>query len=120
MGDAILEAYDRTAALLSERRAILKAKDPNAVAAHVEDFVLPAVEDAAPPLAMASLKGKTVVMDFWATWCAPCRAQQPLIENVKKHFADAPDVVFVAVDADDDRSLAAPFVKEQGWRAWLF
>jgi thiol-disulfide isomerase/thioredoxin len=117
LGDTILDAYDRTAALLSERRVSLKAKDPNAVATNIEDFILPAVESAAPPLAVSSLKGKTVVMDFWATWCGPCRAQQPLIENVKKLFEDAKDVVFVAVDTDDDRSLAAPFVKEQGWES---
>ena len=65
---------------------------------------------------MSKLKGKTVVMDFWATWCAPCRAQQPLIENVKKRYKDAADVVFVAVDADDDPSLVAPFAKQQGWK----
>jgi thiol-disulfide isomerase/thioredoxin len=116
LGDVILQAYDRTAALVSERRASLKAKDPNAVAADIEDFVLPAVEEAKPPLAVSSLKGKTVVMDFWATWCGPCRAQQPLIENVKKLFEGDGDVVFVAVDTDDDTSLAAPFAKEQGWK----
>ena len=65
---------------------------------------------------LSSLKGKTVVMDFWATWCAPCRAQQPLIEKVKKQFENAPEVLFVAVDSDDDPSLVAPFVKEQGWK----
>ena len=116
LGDVILEAYDRTAALVSERRASLKAKDPNAVAATIEDFVLPAVEESKPPLAVSSLKGKTVVMDFWATWCGPCRAQQPLIEKVKKLFEGDEDVVFVAVDTDDDTSLAAPFAKEQGWK----
>jgi len=115
LGDTILEAYDRTAALMSERREGLKAKDPNAVAANIGDFVLPAVEEHTPPLVISSLKGKTVVMDFWATWCGPCRAQEPLIENVKKLFEDAQDVVFVPVDTDDDTSLAAPFVKEQGW-----
>jgi thiol-disulfide isomerase/thioredoxin len=117
LGDTILEAYDRTAALLSERMVSLKAKDPNAVAVNVEDFVLPAVEEAAPPVAIASLKGKTVVMDFWATWCGPCRAQQPMIEKVKKLFEDGMDVVFLPVDTDDDLSLAAPFVKEQGWES---
>ncbi len=116
LGDTILEAYDRTVALLSERLEGLKAKDPNAVAANIEDFVLPAVEEHAPPLVISSLKGKTVVMDFWATWCGPCRAQQPLIEKVKKLFEDDEDVVFVAVDTDDDTSLAAPFAKEQGWK----
>ena len=116
LGDVILQAYDRTAALVSERRASLKAKDPNAVAADIEDFVLPAVEEAEPPLAVSSLKGKTVVIDFWATWCGPCRAQQPLIENVKKLFEGDGNVVFVAVDTDDDTSLAAPFAKAQGWK----
>ena len=54
------------------------------------DFVLPPVVGSAAPLAISSLKGKTVVMDFWATWCAPCRAQQPIIEEVKKRFEALP------------------------------
>jgi len=115
LGDVILAAYDRTSALLNLRRADLKAKDPNSQATAMADFTLPSVDKAAPPLVLSSLKGKTVVMDFWATWCAPCRAQQPLIEKVETHYEGAPDVVFVAVDADDDLSLVAPFVKEQGW-----
>jgi thiol-disulfide isomerase/thioredoxin len=116
LGDVILEGYDRTAALLSLRRADLKAKDPNSQATDIEDFTLPAVDKTAQPLVVSALKGKTVVMDFWATWCVPCRAQQPLIEKVEMHYADSPDVRFVAVNADDDPSLVAPFIKEQGWK----
>ena len=111
----ILGAYDRTSALLSRRLANLKVKDPNSQAIDIGDFTLPAVDKTALPLSLSSLKGKTVVLDFWATWCAPCRAQQPLIEKVAAHYGDTPDIVFVAVDADDDLSLVAPFVKEQGW-----
>jgi thiol-disulfide isomerase/thioredoxin len=117
LGDVILEAYDRTAALLSLRRAELKAKDPNSQATDIEDFTLPAVDKTAPPLVVSALKGKTVVMDFWATWCVPCRAQQPLLEKLQMHYADAPDVRFVAVNADDEPSAVAPFVKEQGWKS---
>lgn len=120
LGDIVLEAYDRTSALLNERRDALKEKDPNTGAVNIEDFVLPAVDKGFPSLNLSSLKGKTVVIEFWATWCVPCRAQHPLIENVKKHFADARDVEFVAVDADDDPSLAAPFAKERGWNAGYF
>jgi thiol-disulfide isomerase/thioredoxin len=116
LGDIVLEAYDRTAALTSARRAKLKTRDPNIDAKTFEDFVLPAVGEGAPTLAVSSLKGKTVVMDFWATWCAPCRAQKPMIENVMKHYAAAKDIVFIAVDADEDRSLVRPFVKEEGWK----
>jgi len=116
LGEVILEAYDRTSSLLNDRRASLKARDPNAVAVNPTDFVLPPVVSVAAPLALSSLKGKTIVMDFWATWCLPCRAQQPIIEQIKKRFEASPDVIFVAVDADDDLSLVAPFVKEQGWK----
>ncbi len=117
LGDEILQAYDRTSALLNERREILKAKDPNAVATNVVDFTLPAVDKTAPPLVLSSLKGKTIVMDFWATWCVPCRAQHPLIEQVSEHFRSDPDVLFVPVDSDDDTSLVAPFIKQQGWKS---
>jgi thiol-disulfide isomerase/thioredoxin len=115
LGDVVLQAYDRTAGMLAALQARLKAKDPNSAATNLTDFSLPAVENGAKPLVLSAVLGKTVVMDFWATWCAPCRAQQPLIENVKKRFENAPDVLFVPVDADDDPSLVAPFVKEQGW-----
>jgi thiol-disulfide isomerase/thioredoxin len=116
LGDAILAAYDRTSSLLSRRRAELKAKDPNSDATSIVDFTLPAVDKAAPPLVLSKLKGKTVVMDFWATWCAPCRAQQPLLEKLATQYAGAPDVLFVAVDADDDLSLVAPFLSDQKWQ----
>jgi thiol-disulfide isomerase/thioredoxin len=116
LGEVILEAYDRTAALLNLRRANLKAKDPNSQATDIEDFILPAVDKSAPPLVVSALKGKTVVMDFWATWCVPCRAQQPLLEKLEMRYADAPDVVFVAANADEDPSLVAPFLKEQAWK----
>jgi thiol-disulfide isomerase/thioredoxin len=116
LGDVILEAYDRTSALLSLRRANLKARDPNSQATDIEDFTLPAVDKNAPPLVVSALKGKTVVMDFWATWCVPCRAQQPLLEKLAMHYEGSPDVVFAAVNADDDLSLVAPFLKEQAWK----
>jgi thiol-disulfide isomerase/thioredoxin len=112
----MLAAWDRTSALASERRALLKAMDPNALATSIAEFTLPAIDKSTSPLVLSSLKGKTVVMDFWATWCAPCRAQQPLIEKVEKEFQAARDVLFVAVDSDEDPSLVAPFVKEQGWK----
>lgn len=115
LGDAVLQAYDRTTVLLGARRANLQTQDPNSTAIEVADFTLPPVDKSAKPLVLSSLKDKTVVMDFWATWCEPCRAQQPLIEKVREHFRESADVVFVPVDSDDDPALAAPFVKEQGW-----
>ncbi len=113
LGDILLQAYDRTAALKRDHLANLKAKDPNAGATDIADFALPRPEGG--PLPLASLKGKTVVMDFWATWCGPCRVQHPLIEKVKKQFEATGKVVFLSVDTDDDRSLVAPFLDEMHW-----
>jgi thiol-disulfide isomerase/thioredoxin len=114
LGDLILEAYDRTSGMMKDRTEKLKVTDPNALAAEIFDFTLQPL-NGGPPLVLSSLRGKTVVMDFWATWCVPCRAQHPLVEKVKKRFEGSADVVFLAIDADDDPSLAAPFMKEQGW-----
>ncbi|MES1257573.1 MAG: thioredoxin-like domain-containing protein [Acidobacteriota bacterium] len=114
LGDAILQAYDRMAALRKERLAQARRKDPNIGAAELVDFTLPDV-DGTGTLSLASLKGKAVVMDFWATWCGPCRVQHPMIENVKKRFANAADVVFLSIDADEDRGVVPQFVKEMKW-----
>jgi len=113
LGDIILEAYDRTTGLLAARRLRLRQNDPNAQAANVLEFTISGVDGA--KLSIASLKGKAVVFDFWATWCGPCRVQHPLYEQVKQRFHDSPDVVFLSVNTDDERELVAPFLKENHW-----
>jgi thiol-disulfide isomerase/thioredoxin len=114
LGDIVLRAYDRMAALKKERIAKIRLKDPNAGATELLDFTIPRV-DGTGSLALASLKGKAVVMDFWATWCGPCRVQHPMIENVKKQFEKSGDVVFLSIDSDDDHSVVSAFVKEMKW-----
>jgi thiol-disulfide isomerase/thioredoxin len=113
LGDLILAAYDQTAALASRLAVIQKERDPNADLEHPMQFTLSAVEGA--PLKMASLKGKILVLDFWATWCGPCRIQHPLYEKVREKFKDRDDVVFLAINTDEDPSVVKPFLEEQKW-----
>lgn len=113
LGDLILHAYDAMSIVMADQVARLKSKDPNTLAASLVDFTLPGVTGAGLPL--ASLKGKTVVIDFWATWCEPCKIQRPLYAQVEGKFRQDPDVAFISVNTDEDRTLVEPFVKSQKW-----
>ncbi len=118
LGDLILESYDRTAALVAERKWQSRASDPNGQATSLMEFTLPGLNTG--PLKLASLKGKAIVFDFWATWCGPCRAQHPLMELVKRRFESNPNVSFVSVNADEDRELVEPFLKDNQWSSSVY
>jgi len=51
------------------------------------------------------LKGRVVVINFWASWCAPCRAEMPDLERASRELAGEP-VTFIGVNASDERSKA--------------
>jgi thiol-disulfide isomerase/thioredoxin len=102
LGDLILKSYDRTSAIMSDRMAKLKAADPNLQASKVSEFTLAGV--AGDKLPISSLHGKTVVLDFWATWCGPCREALPHLRDVAKKFQGQPLVVLsVSLDSDEDK-----------------
>lgn len=113
LGDVVLEAYDRNRALIEARRLRERERNPNAGVTDPMKLTLTSVDGAKLPL--ESLRGKVVVMDFWATWCAPCRAQHPLYEEVKKKFHDRADVVFLGINTDEDRQVVAPFLDQLQW-----
>jgi thiol-disulfide isomerase/thioredoxin len=113
LGDLVLESYDRNLAVVRARELRMRAGDPNAQRTDPMEFTLSALDGG--KLEMASLKGKVVILDIWATWCGPCRAQHPLYDQVKKQFAGNPDVVFLSISADEDRSAVQPFLDEVKW-----
>lgn len=113
LGDLVLAAWDRTTALVQQRKLALRALDPNSEVGSALDFTISNLEGG--KLAMTSLRGKVVVMDFWATWCTPCRAQHPLYEQVKKKFERRDDVVFLAISTDEEHEVVKPFLEAQKW-----
>lgn len=118
LGDLVMQSYDRIAEQQARRLAEQKDRIPNVDATDPLQFTITGMNG--EQLKLASLKGKVVVMDFWATWCGPCRAQYPLYEEVKKRFKGRDDVVFLAISTDDDRSVVKPFIEENKWNKSVY
>jgi thiol-disulfide isomerase/thioredoxin len=107
LGERILETYDRLNPPAKSDDA-----NPNAAAKEPYAFVLGRPSGSAP-LKMSDERGKVVVLDFWATWCGPCREVEPLIEQVGQMFKSSNDIVFLALNSDDDRTRVAPYLAKQ-------
>jgi thiol-disulfide isomerase/thioredoxin len=113
LGDLVLAAYDRVSTMVETRRKKLLALNPNSSLADPMEFTVTALDG--KKLRLASLKGKLLIMDFWATWCVPCRIQHPLYETLRERFGARSDVVFLEMNADDDRSVVEPFLTAEKW-----
>jgi peroxiredoxin len=75
----------------------------------VPDFELKELNGSAYRL--SSLKGKVVFINFWATWCPPCREEMPSMQKLYDKFRDA-GLEILAVDLQEDAKTVRPFVEE--------
>jgi thiol-disulfide isomerase/thioredoxin len=87
--------------------------------------------DSPPPLGLESilqgpagaqpnwtaLKGKVVVLEFWATWCGPCIAAMPHLNELADKFKDQP-VQFIAI-TDQEEKVVVPFLRKKPIHAWV-
>ncbi|HKK00899.1 MAG TPA: TlpA disulfide reductase family protein [Desulfuromonadales bacterium] len=65
------------------------------------------------PTTLSSLRGKVVFLNFWATWCPPCREEMPSIDRLYEVFGDNPDFVMLAVNGEERGKETVPaFLKK--------
>jgi thiol-disulfide isomerase/thioredoxin len=66
-------------------------------------------------LHLADFKGQVLVVNFWATWCGPCKEEMPSLARLQKDYADKPlKVVAISVDRPEDGQAARDFLKSHG------
>ena len=66
-----------------------------------------------PPVALASLRGKAVVLNFWSSYCGPCKQEMPRLQAAARQWA-AKRVVVVGIDTIDNHRAAQDFARSHG------
>lgn len=81
--------------------------EPTVAGKRAEDF---ATEIGGKPGHLSDLRGKVVVLNFWASWCPPCREETPALNKLQKYI-EGRNAVVLGVSADDDLEAYEKFLK---------
>jgi len=87
-----------------------KAGQPKAAPA----IDLPNLDESKGAIKLSDLKGKPVLVNFWATWCTPCVEEMPMLAEAYKRSGSGAKVAFLGVDRQDFRPDAQNFVRRTG------
>jgi cytochrome c biogenesis protein CcmG/thiol:disulfide interchange protein DsbE len=64
------------------------------------------------PYTLTDMRGKVVLVNFWASWCKPCEQEAPFLEEAWSLYKDRDDVVFLGVDYTDTPTAAAAYLEK--------
>jgi thiol-disulfide isomerase/thioredoxin len=110
LGDVLLSAYDNSHDLAKAQK--IDAPEYNKNVTDPLQFSLRRV-DGSSPMKLADSHGKVVVLNFWTTWCAYCNQTELLLADVRTKFSGRDDVIFLAINVDEDEGAVAPFLQDQ-------
>ena len=102
--DARVEAADAERRRVVDNRLDRESPDFNLTDTHGNEWRL------------SDLRGKVVILNYWATWCGPCRSEFPHYQDLVDSYASADDVGFLAITTDKDPSETREFLDETGYR----
>lgn len=74
------------------------------------DFALPALDG--KTVNLKDLRSKVVLLNFWATWCPPCKAEMPDLDALQRQYGEARDFVVLGVDMEEDAETVRQFVEQ--------
>ena len=92
-------------AKVEKKEAVSSSKTP------AENFMV--MDNSGNTINTSDLKGKVVFMNFWASWCPPCRAEFPSIQKFYERYKDNPGVIFLTVNLDEDPGLGEAYLKKE-------
>lgn len=97
--------------------AVACEQNPGALSSNTENkaaknFILETLEGD-KIISLEDFKEKPIVVNFWATWCGPCKQEMPFLEKTWKEYQDK-GVVFIGIDVMDDRENAQEFIEKLG------
>jgi thiol-disulfide isomerase/thioredoxin len=106
LGAYLLRTYDDVSQISSSAKP-----RKNADVREPSEFTLRKAPEGTP-FPLSNTKGKVLVLNFWATWCGPCRALEPQFARVAMEFQGIQDVLFLAANCDEDETLVPGYLEE--------